>query len=202
MPQTIERPADIVTAPVEAGRLITTEELLAMPDGGVDLELIRGQIRVVDVTRRNPSHSFVEANTAGIFWAWIKTQPEPRGRVYCGEIGFRIRRDPDTTVGIDVAYIDAAMVANIPRKAGLIEGSPILAVEILSPSDKQEDILAKVQEYLESGTKIVLLLEPVFETVTVFRPDAQPMLLAGKQELNVEPHLPGFRCEVSEFFRG
>ncbi len=202
MPQTIERPADIVTAPVEAGRLITTEELLAMPDGSVEFELIRGKIRVLDVTRRNPSHSFVEANTARIIGIWAMTRPEPRGRVYCGEIGFRIRHDPDTTVGVDVAYIDAAMVASIPRKAGMIEGSPVLAVEILSPSDKQEDILAKVQEYLESGTKVVLLLEPVFETVTVFRPDAPPMLLAGKQELNVEPHLPGFRCAASEFFRG
>jgi Uma2 family endonuclease len=179
---------------------MTTEELLALPEDGVERDLIRGQLREREMTRRNPIHSAVEANVARMLGNWSMTAPEPRGRVHSGEAGFRIRRDPDTTVGIDVAYIDAATAARIPKNAALIDAPPVLAVEILSPSDKQEDILAKVQDYLETGVKLVLLLEPVFETVTVFRPDAPPTLLTGAQELSADPHLPGFHCAVRDFF--
>jgi hypothetical protein len=37
--------------------LLTTEELLAMPEDGVDRDLIRGQLRERPITRRNPWHS-------------------------------------------------------------------------------------------------------------------------------------------------
>ena len=179
---------------------MTTEELLALPEHGIDRELVRGQLREREITRCNPMHSAVEANVARILGNWSVACPEPRGRVLSGEAGFRIRREPDTTVGIDVAYIDAATCARIPKNAALIDAPPVLAVEILSPSDKQEEILANVQDYLESGVMLVLLLEPVFETVTVYRPDAPPTLLSGTQELSADNHLPGFRCAEREFF--
>jgi Uma2 family endonuclease len=186
--------------PLAAKRWTTTEELLALPDDGVERELIDGELKEREMTRRNPTHSFVEANATSIVRNWSLSRPEPRGRVLSGEAGFRIRRNPDTTVGIDVAYIDAATVAAIVKGSALIEGPPVLAVEILSPSDKIEDILAKVESYLAAGTKIVWLLEPVFETVTVYRPDAPPMMLTGTQEVTAEPHLPGFKCVAKEFF--
>jgi Uma2 family endonuclease len=182
--------------------LMTTEELLALPEDGMERELIRGQLKEREMTRRNPTHSSVEACTAKIFGIWSDSRPKPRGLVLSGEAGFRICRDPDTTVGIDVAYIDAETAARIPKNAGLIDAPPLLAVEIMSPSDKQEDILDKVRDYLEAGTKLVLLLEPVFETITVFRPDAKPVLLSGDDELIGDPHLPGFRCAAKQFFGG
>ena len=36
---------------------------------------------------------------------------EPRGEVLSGEAAFRLRRDPDSTFGIDLAYISAEMAA-------------------------------------------------------------------------------------------
>ena len=182
-------------------RLMTAEEVLAMPEDGIERDLIRGELREKEMTRRNPTHSTVEVTFSARLWNWCMSRPEPRGRVVGGEAGFRIRRNPDTLVGIDVAYIDAAASAKISNDMKIIEGPPVLAVEILSPSDKQEDILDKVRDYLDAGTKVVLLLEPVFETVTVYRPDAAPNLLTGAQELTMEPHLPGFRCTAGEIFR-
>src|SRR5258708_1959590 len=107
---------------------MTTEELLALPEDGVERELISGQLREREMTRRNPMHSAVEANVARMLGNWSIAAPEPRGRVHSGEAGFRIRRDPDTTVGIDVAYIDAATAARVPKNAALIDGPPVLAV--------------------------------------------------------------------------
>ncbi|HUB26717.1 MAG TPA: Uma2 family endonuclease [Tepidisphaeraceae bacterium] len=179
---------------------MTTEELLAMPEDGMERELIRGQLRERKMTRRNPWHSGTEPIIARLLLNWVDSRPPPRGRVFSGECGFRIKRNPDTTVGIDVAYVSAEMGASIGRNAALIDGSPILAVEILSPSDKQEDILDKVDEYLKSGVKLIWIVDPVFQTVTVYRPDAPPAMFNDTQELSGEPHLPGFRAAVASLF--
>jgi Uma2 family endonuclease len=180
--------------------LITTEELLALPEDGMDRDLIRGELREKPMTRRNRPHSGVTARVTYLLEAWRILQPKPRGEVLCGEAGFRIRRDPDTTVGIDVAYISAQLAANTPENVKLIDGPPVLAVEILSPSDKHEEITEKVQEYLNAGVALVWVIDPVLRTVTVCRPDAAPVLFNVHQELTAEPHLPGFRVAVAEIF--
>jgi Uma2 family endonuclease len=120
-------------APVAS--LMTTEEFLALPDDGTERMLIRGQLWEKPVTRRNPRHGHSESRIAQYLWNWLDLQLEPRGEVFDGEIGFRLRRNPDSTVGIDVAYISAELSAALPEDASLIDGSPVLAVEILSPSN-------------------------------------------------------------------
>src|SRR5690242_18673428 len=116
--------------------LMTTEEMLALPDNGVERELIAGRLRERAVTRRNYAHSVASAFLTHMLVEWLRQQPEPRGRVVVGEAGFRLRRDPDTSVGIDVAYISAEVVRDSPRSFPYVEGVPVLAVEVLSPSDQ------------------------------------------------------------------
>jgi Uma2 family endonuclease len=183
-----------------AAPLMTTEELLALPDDGVDRELIRGHLVERPVTRRSRPHSRTEARIAMILGQWLEGQPEPKGEVLSGEAGVRLRRNPDSTVGVDVAYISAATAQETPDNAFLIEGPPVLAVEILSPSDTQEEILEKVREYLDTGVKLVWLVEPKFRTVVVYRPDSEPVLYNVQQELPGDPHLPGLRVKVAEIF--
>src|SRR5438128_12667626 len=90
--------------------LMTTEEFLALPDDEeVERELICGQLREEPMTRRNPRHSGTEANLVYLLKSWLKPRPMPKGRLFSGEAGFRLKRDPDTTVGIDVAYISAEL---------------------------------------------------------------------------------------------
>lgn len=89
---------------------------------------------------------------------------------------------------------------NRNRAARFIDGAPALAVEILSPSDTQEDITAKVQDFLAAGAALVWVVEPVFRTVTVYRPDSQPELFNQDQELRGDPHLAGLRLKVADIF--
>ncbi len=180
--------------------LMTTEELLALPNDGLDRELMRGELRERPMTVRNRFHSLIVANLIWSLNAWSRTQAEPRGAVYGGEVGCILRRDPDTTVGIDVAYLSAAQVAVQGNRTTLLEGPPTLAVEVLSPNDQIEDIHDKIGEYLANGVLLVWIINPYPRTVTVYRPDAPPVLFNVTQELTAEPHLPGFRARVAEFF--
>jgi Uma2 family endonuclease len=184
-----------------ATSLMTTEEMLALPDNGTERWLIRGLLREIPMTVRNRWHSSVLTRIAFILWSWLEQQPEPRGDILGGEAGFRLQRDPDVTVGIDVAYISAQLAARLSRESTLIEGVPVLAVEILSPSDTVESIGEKVDEYLKAGVALVWIVDPHFRTVQVFQQGAEPVLFNAEQELSGEPHLPGFRVQVADLFR-
>src|SRR4051794_15497434 len=148
---------------------MTAEEILAMPDDGVLRELIRGQLREERMTRRSPGHSRTEARIAKILGFWLDTRPAPRGEIVSGEAGFRLRRDPDTLVGIDVAFASADLAAAADPDARVYEGAPVLAVEILSPSDRYGDVYDKVDVYLEVET-VVWVVDTRSRSVSVHRP--------------------------------
>lgn len=188
---------------VETPRTMTAEELLAMPDDGVERWLIRGELREnleSDMNRRNPDHSGTMTNVAEFLSAWARRQPAPRGKVYTGDAAFKLRSDSRTLVGIDVAYVSADLRGRTPKGRKVIEGVPIVAVEILSPSDLHSDISEKIQEYLEVGVKLVWIVDPDFETVTAFTANEEPKLFSRGQELTAEACLPGFQVRVAELF--
>jgi len=179
---------------------MTTEELLALPDDGKERWLIRGQLREKPMTVRNRWHSRVLGRIAQLLGVWLDGQPLPRGEILVGEAGVRLRGTPDSTVGVDLIYISADLAAEEPEETTLINGVPILAVEILSPSDSEEDVNEKVDEYLRAGVALVWLVDPHYRTVQVHRPNAEPELYNVTQELSAEPHLPGFRVPVAQIF--
>jgi Uma2 family endonuclease len=152
------------------------------------------------MTRRSRPHSRTEAKAALLLGKWLEQQPEPRGEILVGEAGVRLRQNPDTTVGVDVAYISAETARLTPPNAFLVEGAPVLAVEILSRSDVWGDISDKVASYLEAGTKVVWLVDPVFRTVIVYQKGVPPELFNEKMEISADPHLPGFVVPVKAIF--
>jgi Uma2 family endonuclease len=189
-----------MTVAAAAPSVMTTEELLALPQDGVERWLIRGQLRERPMTVRNRWHSRIMARVAQILANWLDRQPEPRGAVLCGEAGCRLRRDPDTTVGIDVVYIPAELATREPEDTTLIDGVPVLVVEILSPNDVLEQIDEKIDDSLEAGVALVWLIDPHDRTVSIYRPGAEPELVNARQELTAEPHLPGLRVAAAQLF--
>lgn len=174
---------------------------MELPDDGVERDIIRGELREQLMTRRNRYHSRSEALVGRFLLNWVDLQPEPRGLIHSGEAGFRLRKDPETFVGIDVAYVSAEMAASTDPKLSFYDGPPVLAVEILSPSDKHEAVVEKVKLYLEVGT-IVWVLDPDFRTVSVHRAGESVTVYNDRQELAGDPELPGFRVAVRRFFDG
>jgi Uma2 family endonuclease len=198
-------------AVAEATFLMTTEELLALPEDGVQRWLIRGKLREKPLpirerlgekpmTIRNRWHSRIMARVAKTLDNWRDQQPEPRGSVLCGEVGVLLRRDPDTTVVVDVIYVSAELAAAESEETTLVDGDPVLVVEILSPNDVNEQVHEKVDDYLAAGVRLVWVIDPHDRTVVIYRPDHEPELVNVHHELSGEPHLPGFRVPVAELF--
>jgi Uma2 family endonuclease len=188
------------TMTFEPRPLMTTQDLLALPDDGIERELSHGLLKEREMTRRNRRHTRAGTRIGKLLDNWLDAQSKPRGQVLTGEAGFQLTHDPDTTVGIDVAYISAELSQATPEDAFIIDGVPVLAVEILSPTDQQQHVLGKVRDFLDAGVPLVWLVETVFKTITVFRPHSHPQMFNLDHELTADPHLPGLRIAVSQVF--
>lgn len=192
----------VAEGPTESPRPMTSEEFFALPDDGIDRDLIDGVVVEwgESMTRRHQLHASVEANVVYLLKTWLDDVPRPRGRIVSGEAYFRLHHDPDANVGIDVAHVSADLVARTPATSPYFDGPPVLAVEILSPSNRIGEIDDKVALYLDSGVPLVWVINPRFRTIAVFRPDAEPELINVLGELAAEPHLPGFRVPAARVF--
>jgi Uma2 family endonuclease len=179
---------------------MTTEAMLALPENGTQRWLMRGELREKPMTVRNRFHSEAMASLTATLKAWRDSQPGPRGHVLCGEAGVRLTKDPDTTVGIDIVYVSAEVMARQTRGATLVEGVPLLAVEILSPNDTVDEIDEKIDAYVSAGVPLVWIINPYRRTVSVYRPQARPELVTEDQHLVGDPALPGFRVLLGDLF--
>ena len=99
-----------------------------------------------------------------------------------------------------MAFISAEVASRRTADTTLIDGAPVLAVEILSPSDTQIDINEKIDEYLAAGVLVVWVIDPHHRTVTAHRPRTRPAMVNDTQELTADPELPGFRVAVVSLF--
>ncbi len=51
---------------------------------------------------------------------------------------------------------------------------PLMAVEILSPTQPLDDLVQKASAYLEAGVQSCWLVQPSLQTITLFLPDHKP----------------------------
>jgi Uma2 family endonuclease len=130
----------------------------------------------------------------------LDEQPVTRGQVLTGEAGVILQRNPDSTVGVDITYVSAEVMARQTEDSSQIEGIPTLTVEILSPNDTYEEVNEKIDIYLAAGVPLVWIIDPYRPTVSVYRPDTEPELYTIRSELTAEPHLSGFRVSVARLF--
>ncbi|QDV30530.1 hypothetical protein Spb1_24640 [Planctopirus ephydatiae] len=164
---------------------------------GVRLELIHGEIRETDTTTRSAWHSFFLAQLVARLVLWQDSKLDFQGSVAAGEVRCQLDPESESVVGIDVGVWDQEAPSFDPP---LYEGPPVVAAEILSPSDTVQGVSTKTELYLKSGVGQVWILDPVWKTVTVFRKGQKPILLGDDDLLSGEGELPGFSVPVSRFF--
>jgi Uma2 family endonuclease len=101
---------------------------------------------------------------------------------------------------MDLAYLSPELAAKEVESGPVIEGAPVLAVEILEPWDILNELNERVNEYREAGIPLVWMIDPQCHTVAVHRPGAEPEMFNVTQQLSGEPHLPGFVVPVAKIF--
>jgi len=70
--------------------------------------------------------------------------------------------------------------------------APDFVIELRSKSDRLPQLQAKMQEYIDNGTRLAWLLNPQNRAVEIYRPGQPPELLSNPAQLSGEDVLPGF----------
>lgn len=157
------------------------------------LELIDGEI--VEKMASNPLSSRISVRISRHMD--IFAEDNDLGYV-TGEAGGYII-SPKDMFAPDVAFISKARQAQLPYH-GFNPIPPDLAVEVVSPSDSYVDIAKKVRTYLRYGTRLVRVVEPETQTVTVHAADGSVTVVDIDGVLDGGEVLPGFKLPVRSIF--
>ncbi len=178
--------------------LMTTADLLALPDDGWQYELVEGRL-----VRMPPSG--LESSSIGIILgaallAFVR--PRRLGIVTGEQGGYAL--GPRTDLVPDVGFIRAERAPSRTSRAfkKLAPVAPDLAVEVASPHQYRPGIAKKAQYYLNAGTQLVWIVWPTRQQIDIWEPgDTGP-----RRTLNVGDMLdggdvlPGFTYPVADIF--
>jgi len=108
-----------------------------------------------------------------------------------------IRRRPDVAfVSADKWPLDRPL-----PETGDWQLVPDLAVEVVSPNDVFQEVLAKMREYLRLGVRQVWIVLPVDREIYVYDAPRNPRVLSVDDELDGGTLLPGLRLPVASLFQ-
>lgn len=177
---------------------VTAEQLWEMPETpGVRYELVDGE--VVEVPGANPLHGLIVELVLRLIG--VRVREVDLGLVFGDGTAWLLRRRPDVVRIPDVSFISWGRVpeGGVPEE-GYWPLAPDLAVEVVSPNDRADDVHDKVREYLDAGTRMVLVLWPKHRSLSVHEPGLVARELGPEDELDGGDVLPGVRVRVGELF--
>lgn len=177
---------------------ITAEDLWARGEGDLRSELVNG--RIVEMAPPGGIHGRVTGRVYFLLAAHVREHGG--GEVLVGDVGFvlRLPTDPERIRGPDVAFVAAHRLPEGRLPEGFLSGAPDLAVEVLSPSDEPLDVQQRVRDFLDAGARLVWLVAPQPNTVTVYRADGSARFLRDQETLEGEDVLPGLKIPLTEIF--
>lgn len=117
---------------------------------------------------------------------------------HCGEVTveteFRLSRDTARTP--DVAFVTSARLKEIDIDRSPLDGPPDIAVEVVSPSNRAEDMVKKIHQYLDAGCSSVWVIYPGLHRAVIHSHSGTQDL--GEQDtLKDERLLPGFSLPLA-----
>lgn len=128
-------------------------------------------------------------------------QPAGLGKVY-PEMIFKLPPPVDRNRRPDVAFVP---YSRWPRERPMPAGNawevlPDLCVEVVSPTDRAEEVREKVAEYFRAGVRLVWVIFPRLRLADVYEAAERVRVLGRADALDGGPVLPGFRLELAELF--
>ena len=98
----------------------------------------------------------------------------------------------------DVAVLLGEKARRLDRTRIPVPGAPDLAIEVISPTERDTESRANVLAYLRSGTNEVWQIFPKFRTLQIHKEGAS-VILGSTQSVSSDM-LPGFNTPVAAFF--
>jgi len=184
----------MVQAIAQTETLLTGDDLLAMGDMG-SCELIDG--RIVSMSPTGGEHGRLEFYLGTEFTQFVRKRQH--GWVMGGAVGIYTHRNPDTVRGTDVAVLSKKRAPDGPAQ-GFLDVAPEVVVEIMSPSDRWQDVQQKIEEYFSVEVHQVWVVEPDNQRVLIYDSPISFHKFEAGDVIKGEGVLEGFALNVTELF--
>ncbi len=180
--------------------LLTARDFALLPDPvhGGKMELVRG--RPTSMPPVGPDHGRNAARTTRHLDQFSEGQSLGEVRV---ETGYWLTSGPDDVRAPDVSFVSSARLPGEEVVNGFVTQAPDLAVEVVSPNDRESEIADKVDTYLAAGVQRVWVVRPEQKTVTVHRPGGDSHTYRIGDALSSDDatfSVPGFSLPLAELF--
>ena len=110
-----------------------------------------------------------------------------------------INRDRRPDVAF-VSYQRWAKSRQIPTAGNAWDVVPDLMTEVVSPTDKADEIEQKIAEYFRAGVQLVWVVYPMQSKIHVYQSPTQISVLSKADVLEGGTVVPGFRLALAELF--
>jgi Uma2 family endonuclease len=144
---------------------------------------------------------FREACLAGVYLALLREFIVPRNLGVVSGADGMVSLFPGLVRIPDVAFVSWERLPGrrmptdpAPRLA------PDLAVEVLSPSNTEAEMVRKRREYFGAGVRLVWLVDPDARTVAAYTAPEEFRVLDATQVLDGSDVLPGFEAPIAPLF--
>ena len=178
-------------------KLLTADDLLAMPEDGKKYELVRGEL--IEMPPPGFMHGLVVRRIGQRFGNFV--DEHSLGFVVTSEVGIYSERDPDTVIAPDCAVISLERIPTpFPTRGYIFGVVPDLVVEVISPGYSTTAAEARAQMWLDAGARLALVAYIATEEMVAHSDDGAVRRFGIGDTLTCEPVLPGFDCQVAEIF--
>ncbi|MFO0865090.1 MAG: Uma2 family endonuclease [Gemmataceae bacterium] len=120
------------------------------------------------------------------------------GKVFDSSAGFLLPNG--ATRSPDVSWISEENLSQVTeeqlRKYPPI--APDFVAEIISPSDSVKQTMEKMTEYVSNGVRFGIMLNPRNFSASVYRPNANPIVLQNPANVSCEPELAGLILDMNK----
>ena len=174
--------------------LITADELLQMKDDGFRYELVRGEL-----IKRSPAghqHGRIALNLTTPLDQFVRANQ--LGAVYAAKTGFKLAED--MVRAPDAAFIRRERVEAVGLTTGFWPGAPDLAAEVISPGDTYAEVEDKVADWLDAGTRLVVVVNPSTQTVALHYSRSDIRILTTDDVLDGGEVVLGWTLPVRDIF--
>ena len=168
------------------------EDFVNLPENAdLRFEFIDGEIIEV------PSNAYSSEVSALIMW-YLGNHVYPRhlGHITGEGGGYKVA---GARLAPDAAFVSNKRQAKLDRQ-GYNTIPPDLVVEVMSPTDKDEDLDKKLKKYAAAGV-LVWVFCPDARQVKVHAPGQEPKTFGLDETLSGGDVLPGFKLPVKDIFK-
>lgn len=74
---------------------------------------------------------------------------------------------------------------------------PDFVVELRSKTDRLQDLHDKMNEYINNGARLGWLIDPIYETVYIYKPNIEVVCLRDCRQVSDDAILPGFVLDLT-----